>query len=281
MARNWGTGAPSQVRIMLVCVADDDAATLAVLSSRVHAIWCRAHGGLLEDRPRYTKTGCFDPFPFPALTAGARQRLRAAGEALDGHRRQALRDAPDLTLTGLYNLLETIRAGLSVTSRQQDLARRARVTILRELHDDIDRLTEQAYGWAEGSTDAETIAALTGLNRVREVEEARGQVRWLRPDFQKLRNRGTDRRPGVEAPSPSQPVLPGRRPAFPKDRYEQPLVIQASLVRELGPIASHELARRFSEGMKLTPRIDRVLTTLHRYGHVERLSDGRWISARG
>ena len=266
---------------MLICVADDDAATLAVLSSRVHAIWCRARGGLLEDRPRYTKTGCFDPFPFPALTAGARQRLRAAGEALDGHRRQALRDAPDLTLTGLYNLLETVRAGLFVTPRQQDLARRARVTILRELHDDIDRLTEKAYGWSESLTDAETVAALTGLNRVREVEEARGQVRWLRPEFQRLRNRGPDRRPGVEDPSPSQPVLPGRRRAFPKDRYEQPLVIQASLVRELGPIASHDLARRFRGGIKLAPRIDRVLTTLHRYGHVERLSDGRWISARG
>ena len=266
---------------MLVCVADDDAATLAVLSSRAQAAWCRARGGLLEDRPRYTKTGCFDPFPFPALDLAARQRLRAAGEALDTHRRRVLDDLPDLTLTGLYNLLDAVRGGQSLTLRRQETARRARVVILRELHDEIDRLIAEAYGWPEGLAEVEMIAALTGLNRVREVEEARGRVCWVRPAFQ------SDRAPASPKPldhpdlRPHQPTGPAsRRPAFPKDRYEQPLVIQASLVRELGPVGSHDLARRFSGGVRLEPRISRVLSTLHRYGHVERLDDGRWISAR-
>ncbi|MGV3579163.1 class I SAM-dependent DNA methyltransferase [Brevundimonas sp.] len=265
---------------MLVCVADDDAATLAVLSSRAQAVWCRARGGLLEDRPRYTKTGCFDPFPFPTTDATSRAALRAAGEALNAHRQRVLEDHPDLTLTGLYNLLDITRTGGSMPQRQQDIARRARIVILRELHDEIDRLTADAYGWQPDQTGAQLLGALVGLNRVREVEEARGQVRWLRPDFQIDRVGAPQPSPEREAPLMPQVVKTGRRPVFPRDRYEQPLAIQASLVRERGPVKPLDLALRFSGGVKLEPRISRVLTTLHRYGHVELLDDGRWISAR-
>src|SRR5690606_19034617 len=48
-----------------ICVIALDAAfALGVLSSRVHVTWSLAAGGTLEDRPRYNKTRCFDPFPF-------------------------------------------------------------------------------------------------------------------------------------------------------------------------------------------------------------------------
>lgn len=264
---------------MLVCVAHDDAAVLAILSSRVHRAWCRARGGKLEDRPRYTKTGCFDPFPFPRIDGELGRRLRAAGEALDSHRRTVLAEHLDLTLTGLYNLLE--KASGDLTAREQDAARRGRIVILRELHDEIDRLAAQAYGWPAEQSETEIVAALAGLNRVRALEEARGQVRWLRPGYQA--SRGIAGRGG--SPDALDGLAPGladapHRPAFPSDRYEQPLALQAALARAGGPVGPSDLARRFSGGARLTPRIDRVLTTLHRYGHVERLADGRWISAR-
>ncbi len=169
---------------MLVCVADADAATLAILSSKAQAVWCRARGGLLEDRPRYTKTGCFDAFPFPELDDAARGRLRVAGEKLDEHRRRVLRDQPDLTLTGLYNLLTAVRAGQPLSDDQMDAARRARVVILQELHDEIDQLTADAYGWPSDQTDAEILSALIDVNRAREAEERLGLPRWLRPEFQ-------------------------------------------------------------------------------------------------
>ena len=50
---------------MLVCIATADAWHLGILSSVVHVNWALAAGGTLEDRPRYNKTLCFDPFPFP------------------------------------------------------------------------------------------------------------------------------------------------------------------------------------------------------------------------
>ena len=67
---------------MLVAIASDDAFDLAVLSSRVHVIWTLASGGTLEDRPRYSKSLCFDPFPFPAASEAQKSRLRALGEEL-------------------------------------------------------------------------------------------------------------------------------------------------------------------------------------------------------
>ncbi len=65
---------------MLVNIALDDAYFLGVLSSRVHVWWALAAGGTLEDRPRYNKTRCFDPFPFPDAAEPQRERIRALGE---------------------------------------------------------------------------------------------------------------------------------------------------------------------------------------------------------
>ena len=52
---------------MLVNIALQDAFFLGVLSSRIHVTWALATGGRLGvgNDPRYNKTRCFDPFPFP------------------------------------------------------------------------------------------------------------------------------------------------------------------------------------------------------------------------
>ena len=91
---------------MLIAIASDDAFNLAVLSSSIHVTWALARGGTLEDRPRYNKSVCFDPFPFPALEEGElKQRIRGLGERLDAHRKRQQDLHPGLTLTGLYNVL--------------------------------------------------------------------------------------------------------------------------------------------------------------------------------
>ena len=89
----------------------------------------------------------------------------------------------------------------SGTSTRQGL-----VSVLKEIHDDIDRATFKAYGWADlapalvgrpGATTPsphktpeqeeakeELLARLVALNRERVEEEQAGTVRWLRPEFQ-------------------------------------------------------------------------------------------------
>ncbi len=96
----------------LLCIATSDAFYLGVLSSRFHTKWALAAGGHLGvgNDPVYVKTRCFDPFPFPAASAALRAEIAATAEELDALRRTRLDGNPQLTMTGLYNVLEKLRA---------------------------------------------------------------------------------------------------------------------------------------------------------------------------
>jgi hypothetical protein len=78
----------------LIAIASSDALHLGVLSSAVHAEWALAAGGLLEDRPVYSKSTCFETFPFPAddsgLTPALAERIRALAEHTTDHVRARL-----------------------------------------------------------------------------------------------------------------------------------------------------------------------------------------------
>jgi hypothetical protein len=89
---------------------------LAVLSSRFHITWATNAGSRLGmgNDPRYNKSRCFDPFPFPELADSQKTDLRALGEELDGHRKRQQKAHPKLTLTQMYNVLEKLRAGESI-----------------------------------------------------------------------------------------------------------------------------------------------------------------------
>jgi hypothetical protein len=119
---------------MLIAIAIDDTFHLAVLSSKVHVIWALAAGGRLGmgNDPRYNKTRCFDPFPFPALEEGElKQRIRDLGERLDAHRKRQQELYPDLTLTGMYNVLEKLRAGEVLTAKDKGIHDKGLISILK------------------------------------------------------------------------------------------------------------------------------------------------------
>jgi hypothetical protein len=167
----------------LIVIAVADAFHLGVLSSRIHVVYALAAGGTLEDRPVYNKTRCFDPFPFPAADAAAKERVRGLAEALDAHRKRA-QEAHGIGLTAMYNVLEKLRAGGALTARERELHDRALVSTLRQLHDDLDAAVAAAYGWPWPMEDAEILERVVALNAERAAEEARGVIRWLRPDYQ-------------------------------------------------------------------------------------------------
>lgn len=171
---------------MLVCIASDKADLLGILSSRIHIAWALAQGGRLGygNDPRYNKTRCFETFPFPEATPEQRQCIGDLAERLDAHRKRQLEAHPHLTLTGLYNVLETIRAGGSLTPKERTVYEEGLVGILRELHDDLDKAVAEAYGWPPDLETEEILARLLDLNARRAAEEAAGTVRWLRPDYQ-------------------------------------------------------------------------------------------------
>jgi hypothetical protein len=269
---------------MLVVVASSDGFHLGVLSSRIHVTWAVAAGGWLGigNDPRYSKSRTFDPFPFPDPSASVKTHLRAAGEELDATRKQVQAEHPDLTLTGLYNVLEKIRARALLSDKDEDVKRRGRVLILREIHDTIDRLTAEAYGWPADLSDEVILERLVALNAERAREEAGGHVRWLRPDYQIPRfAKGTPAKTGELDLGATVVAIDRGLPAFPGDRDEQPLAVEAVLAASGLPMDAAGLARCFKRGGKrIEAQIARALEKLARYGRINALPDGRYAARR-
>nr|WP_020177773.1 DNA methyltransferase [Methylopila sp. M107] len=269
---------------MVVAVASDDAATLAALSSRIHTTWAPMVGGRLGvgNDPRYSKSRCFDPFPFPDPTLPLRRAMAEAAEELDALRKRVQTGQADITLTALYNVATAVRSGARLSDAEEDVKERGFVLILNELHETIDRLAFEAYGWPQNLPDEEILARLVALNTERAAEEAAGQVRWLRPDYQQRRF-GAD-----TSPKASQPQLVAASAApvagpdtFPSDPYEQPLVVEAALARAGRPLSADEIAAQFKGvSSKRGVRVAQALGTLTRYGRIDLLPDGRYAARR-
>ena len=154
---------------------------------------------------------CFDPFPFPACDALAQARIRLISEALDAHRKRVQSQNPGLTLTGMYNVLEKLRANESLNTKEQQIHDAGLVSVLRQLHDDLDAAVFAAYGWPPTLTDAEILERLVALNAERAKEEASGLVRWGRADYQNPG--GTQARKPLCHPNPQPSTLSPQRPS--------------------------------------------------------------------
>ena len=268
---------------MVVGIASEDAWHLGVLSSRLHVQWTLKSGGTLEDRPRYNKSRCFDPFPFPDPDEATRERLRALGEELDATRKTVQAEHPDLTLTGLYNVLEKVRAGTGLTDAEADVKARGRVLILKDLHDQIDRATADAYGWPHDLTDEQILERLVTLNAERAQEEAAGHVRWLRPDYQipRFAKGAAAPRSGELDLGATVVALDKTLPAFPKDKGEQVMAIRAVLQASGRPMDAASVARAFKGGGKrIEQRVVQALATLVRYGDATPLPAGTFAARR-
>jgi hypothetical protein len=170
----------------LVVITLNDAFHLGALSSRIHTTYALTAGSWLGvgNDPVYVKTRCFDPFPFPDCTEKQKAKIRALAEELDAHRKRA-QSKHGLGLTDIYNVLEKVRAGEALTTKDKALHEAALVSTLKQLHDDLDAAVADAYGWPWPLTDAEILERVVALNTQRAAEEAQGHIRWLRPDYQK------------------------------------------------------------------------------------------------
>lgn len=168
----------------LAAIATSDAFVLGVLSSHIHTNWALKAGGTLEDRPRYQNGPCFDPFPFPAATDVQKRTIGAMANRLDAHRKRQLAAHPKLTITAIYNVLQKLRTAEPLDDKDREIHDEGLVTVLSELHDDLDRAVFDAYGWPRDLSEAQVLERLVALNQERAAEETRGVVRWLRPDLQ-------------------------------------------------------------------------------------------------
>lgn len=270
-------------------VATDDAFVLGTLSSIVHQDWLKAVAPTLEDRPRWKPAIVFDPFPFPDPTDAQKARIRELGERLDAHRKARQAEHPDLTLTGMYNVLEKLRAEEPLNEKERDIHDRGLVTVLKDIHDQLDAAVLEAYGWADlmerARTEApevveqEILQRLVDLNHERAAEEAGGKIRWLRPEFQcpesleaQPATETQTQLPGTEAPPmPTLAKAAAKKAAlkWPKELPEQVAAIRSSLSESPGSDAATLSGLFGRKAPQREKRIEEILKTLADLGQLE------------
>ncbi|MDQ6702743.1 MAG: class I SAM-dependent DNA methyltransferase [Pseudomonadota bacterium] len=271
---------------MLVCMGLDDVFFLGVLSSRFHVVWALGSGGTLEDRPRYTKSKCFDPFPFPDPPESLKARIRDTTQELDALRKQVQAEHPGLTLTQIYNVLEKLRAGEILDMQQEAIKSKGLVLILKEHHEKLDTLVADAYGWPENLSDDEILEKLVALNAERAAEERRGLVRWMRPEYQRARagiapeQRAEEAGKQLEAPLVIE-AAKARKPAFPTSDLERTAAVFAALTEAATPLDAKSIAAKFRQGRKIEPSVARILAAFARMGHFHTGDGARFTPRRG
>ncbi len=288
---------------MLVNIAVEDALHLGVLSSRIHVAWALAAGGRLGmgNDARYNKTRCFETFPFPEATPEQAERIRSLAEQIDAHRKRQQAAHPELTLTGLYNVLEKLRTGDTLSAKDKAIHEAGLVSVLKALHDDLDRAVFSAYGWGElaeklvgkpGATtplpvkpadqaaaEEELLIRLVALNTARAAEEAQGVIRWLRPEYQTASGNPQGRQTGItvqteadlgeEETGKAHPSTGTQN--WPKDLREQIQAVRALLTG--APQTADTLASAFKR--KPSKAVQTVLEALEGLG-LARQDAGGW-----
>jgi hypothetical protein len=282
---------------MLTNIALDDTFQLGILSSRLHIAWALAAGGRLGvgNDPRYNKVRCFETFPFPNAGPEQQAKIRELAERLDAHRKRQQAQFPDLTLTGMYNVLEKMRADEPLTAKDMTVHAHGLISLLRELHDELDRAVFTAYGWDDlamqlvgnpGATtplpnkteiqaeaEEELLSRLVALNSERAAEEARDEIRWLRPELQNPSF--------AAAPAPEQSELEMDETAdfesvpavaaakskltWPKQMREQVAAVRHALSHS--PLPANSLASQFKRSPEAA--VQAVLDALEALGMVE------------
>jgi len=239
----------------LFAVATDESAAMGVLSSRVHVQWALAAGSNLGvgNDPRWRNVACFDPFPFPTPTDATAVRIRELAESLDAHRKRQQKAHPGLTLTNMYNVMEKLRQNVPLIAKDKSIHEQGLISVLAQIHDELDAAVLDAYGWNDlahalvgkpgGTTPLQDKPAeqaeaeeallerLVALNTERAAEERRGNVRWLRPDFQNPAGT-TATQTGIDVHhSESTAVVVEKKLPWPKTLAEQAKALRNALDR--------------------------------------------------
>ncbi|WP_448627697.1 Eco57I restriction-modification methylase domain-containing protein [Geodermatophilus sp. URMC 64] len=119
------------ISMMVVVFASESFADLAVLSSAMHQTWVIKYGSGMKNDPRYTPSDVFETFPRPHNT----DHLEEVGQRLDEVRREIM-----------------LRRGMGLTAtytkvNSPAVTNDADISLLRELHVEVDKATIEAYGW--------------------------------------------------------------------------------------------------------------------------------------
>jgi len=189
------------------------------------------------------------------------------------------------------------------------------VSVLRDLHDDLDRAVFAAYGWSDlaaalvgqpGATtpwpekpaeqaaaEEELLSRLVALNAERAAEEARGLVRWLRPEFQvgaatqpaqgeiDTGDDTGDSSAGIDTPAAKLPALIGKRAPWPATLPEQIRLVADTVTQAARPLDLDQLADHFTGRGAWKKRLPDIVDSLAALGRVKLERSGERVVLHG
>nr|VFJ53978.1 MAG: hypothetical protein BECKDK2373B_GA0170837_104428 [Candidatus Kentron sp. DK] len=193
----------------------------------------------------------------------------------------------------------------TLAPKEKAIHQQGLVSVLRQLHDELDRAVFDAYGWNDigerlvgrpgattpwpekpgGQLDAEEelLQRLVDLNQQRAAEEQKGIIRWLRPQYQNSHQnpQGTaagDGQGEICLDTPAAPMetdtdTTTAKTPWPKTLAEQVQIIRAALAQYPQPASAEQLAKGFMGAQR--KRVSEILETLVAMGQA-REEGGRY-----
>ena len=184
----------------------------------------------------------------------------------------------------MYNVLEKLKAGEALNAEDERIKDQGLVLILKELHERLDTLVFEAYGWPATLSDEEILERLVALNKQRSIEEKTGKVLWLRQDYQVPRfgsdadkarlaeetrraKEAKDRLATKQGSLLFEDDLQEMKPKFPtNDELAETVAVMRVLEAAEEPVSVEEIARHFAQGRQIEKRASLVVAALARLG---------------
>ena len=199
----------------------------------------------------------------------------------------------------MYNVLEKLRAGLPLVEADEGIKRDGLVLILRELHDKLDALVLEAYGWVQAElggkcdtpSDETILERLVALNAARAAEEKAGLIRWLRPDYQipKFGSDAEQARLKADRAAAKTALLDldgedeeaATKPKFPTgNELAETAAIMRALALAPAPLAISAIAGSFAQGKQIEKRVALTILALARLSHIATADNGQTFTLR-
>lgn len=133
-------GSEYKVTDSFFTIATNEPYILGIVSSRMHMVWTVNIGGKLETRIQYSKTLCYNTFPFPDITLKQKETLNLYVFAILDERAKH----PEKTMAQLYDPNKMPKG-------------------LKQAHEELDRAVEQCYRLQPFTSDTERLEYLFKL----------------------------------------------------------------------------------------------------------------------
>jgi hypothetical protein len=148
------------------------------------------------------------------------------------------------------------------------------VSVLKQLHDDLDAAVAAAYGWPADLDEQDILQNLVDLNHQRAAEEAEGHIRYLRPETQNpdgpqatqeeltTLRQGSGQAKGAKKKPDLRPLTSDlRRQPWPKTLPEQIRTVRTVLASMPTDSTPGQIAKRIKGARKA--KVEEILHVLH------------------